>query len=62
MSYTMGKVQLEKLIADRAHQLGANFNLREFMDEFRSYGMIPFALIRWEMTGLDDEVKKLFDE
>jgi hypothetical protein len=59
MSYTMGKVQLEKLIADRAHQLGRKFNLREFMDEFRSYGMIPFALIRWEMTGFDDEIKKL---
>jgi hypothetical protein len=59
MSYTMGKVQLEKLMADRAHQLGATFNLREFMDNFRSYGMIPFALIRWEMTGLDDEIKKL---
>lgn len=62
MSYTMGKVQLEKLMADRAHQMGRKFNLREFMDEFRSYGMIPFALIRWEMTGLDDEIKKLLEE
>jgi len=62
MSYTMGKVQLEKLMADRAHQLGGKFNLREFMDEFRSYGMIPFALIRWEMTGFDDEIKKLVEE
>jgi hypothetical protein len=62
MSYTMGKVQLEKLMADRAFQLGAKFNLREFMDEFRSYGMIPFALIRWEMTGLNDEIKKLLEE
>jgi hypothetical protein len=62
MSYTMGKVQLEKLIADRAYQLGAKFNLREFMDEFRSYGMIPFALIRWEMTGLGDEINKLLEE
>jgi hypothetical protein len=62
MSYTMGKVQLEKLMADRAHQLGTKFNLREFMDEFRSYGMIPFALIRWEMTGLEDEIKKLLEE
>jgi hypothetical protein len=60
MSYTMGKVQLDKLIAERAAQLGNKFNLREFMDELRSYGMIPFALIRWEMTGLDDEIKKLW--
>lgn len=60
MSYTMGKVQLEKLIADRAFQLGNKFNLSQFMDELRSYGMVPFALIRWEMTGLDDEIKKLW--
>jgi hypothetical protein len=60
MSYTMGKVQLDKLIADRAYQLGGEFDLRQFMDELRSYGMVPFALIRWEMTGLDDEIKKLW--
>jgi len=60
MSYTMGKVQLEKLIADRAYQLGEKFDMRQFMDELRSYGMVPFALIRWEMTGLDDEIKKLW--
>jgi len=60
MSYIMGKVQLEQLIADRAYQLGEKFNLCQFMDELREYGMIPFALIRWEMTGLEDEVKKLW--
>jgi hypothetical protein len=60
MSYTMGKIQLEKLIADRAYQLGEKFSLRQFMDELRSYGMVPFALVRWEMTGLDDEIKKLW--
>jgi hypothetical protein len=59
MSYTMGKVQLDKLIADRAYQLGEKFNLRQFMDELRSYGMLPFSLIRWEMLGDDTEIKKL---
>ena len=29
------------------------------MDEFLAAGIIPIALIRWEMTGLDDEIQKL---
>jgi len=60
MGYLMGKVRLEQLLADRARQLGRKFDLREFMDEFLAAGMIPMALARWEMTGLDDEIKKLW--
>jgi len=55
-----GKYQLLKLLADRTSQLGDKFNLCEFMDEFFAAGMIPIALTRWEMTGLDDEIKKLW--
>jgi len=28
------------------------------MDEFLTAGMIPMSLIRWEMTGFEDEIKK----
>jgi len=59
LGYTMGKIQFDKLMADRAHQLGHGFNLREFIDTFRAAGMIPISLIRWEMTGLDDEMKEI---
>lgn len=59
-SYLIGKEHLEKLIRDRSQQLGENFNLKEFMDEFHAAGLIPLSLIRWEMTGLDDEIKKLW--
>ncbi len=59
-SYVVGKVHLEKLIADRAEKLGEKFDLRSFFDEFHTYGMIPLSLIRWEMTGRDDEIKKLW--
>lgn len=59
-SYVVGKVHLEKLIADRTEQLGEKFDLKSFFDEFHTYGMIPLSLIRWEMTGLDDEIKKLW--
>lgn len=60
MGYVMGKVQLEKLMADRASPLGEKFNLRQFLDEFVETGMIPISLTRWEMTGLDDEIRKLW--
>jgi len=60
MGYLMGKNQVEKLLADRAMQLGDKFNLRQFMDEFLAAGMIPIALTQWEMTGLDDGIKKLW--
>jgi hypothetical protein len=56
----VGKIQFMKLLADRAEQLGDKFNLRQFMDEFLAAGMIPMALTRWEMTGLTDEIEKLW--
>ena len=59
-SYVIGKVHLEKLIADRAEQVGEKFDLKSFFDEFHTYGMIPLSLIRWEMTGREDEIKKLW--
>ncbi len=32
----------------------------EISDEFFEYGLIPFSLIRWEMTGATDEIEKLW--
>jgi hypothetical protein len=60
MTYLAGKVQFEKLLSDRARQLGKDFDLGKFHDEFLAAGSIPITLIRWEMTGQDDEVKKLW--
>ncbi len=59
MNYTIGKTQLEQLVADRSRQLGDKFRLGAFHDEFLSKGMIPISLIRWEMTGQDDEMRAL---
>jgi hypothetical protein len=59
MNYTIGKAQLEQLLSDRQRQLGDRFELGRFHDEFLSKGSIPLSLIRWEMTGLDDEVRAL---
>ena len=58
-SYVVGKVQIDRLLADRAVQMGDSFTLGRFMDEFLGCGMVPVSLIRWEMTGLDDEIRKL---
>lgn len=62
ISYQMGKIQIDQLLADRAMQLGDRFSLQEFHDQFLAAGMIPISLIRWEMTGLDDEVRHFWDE
>jgi len=60
VGYFLGKVQIEQLLADRARQQGSAFTLREFHDRFLASGMIPVSLIRWEMTGMDDQIKKLW--
>ncbi len=59
-SYVVGKVQIDRLMAERAGQMGAGFTLQKFMDEFLGCGMIPVALSRWQMTGLEDEIKRLW--
>jgi hypothetical protein len=59
MNYTIGKAQLEQLVADRQRQLGNGFALGNFHDAFLAGGSIPISLIRWEMTGLDDEMRAL---
>lgn len=59
IGYYMGKVQLEELFAEVAAQRGREFDLREFHDEFLSYGVVPISLIRWQMLGQDDQVKRM---
>jgi len=59
-SYVVGKVYVEKVLADCAHQLGKKFNLKKWWDELHAAGLIPVSLIRWEMTGFEDEIKRLW--
>jgi hypothetical protein len=56
VAYTIGKLQMDALLADRASQLGSDFSLREFHDQFLASGQLPIALIRYEMIGEGDEV------
>jgi uncharacterized protein (DUF885 family) len=50
-SYVTGKHLVDALIKDRAHQLGESFSLRRFFEEFNAAGMMPVALVHWQMTG-----------
>ncbi|MFT4994122.1 MAG: hypothetical protein ACI965_001144 [Paraglaciecola sp.] len=63
-SYITGKYLLERTMADYAkmkEDQGKPFILRDFMDELNAMGGIPLSLGRWQMTGLDDDVKKMLD-
>jgi hypothetical protein len=55
-SYVTGKYLIERLIADRSRQLGDKFTLKSFFDEMYGVGMIPVSLVRWQVTGLEDEI------
>jgi len=60
LGYTIGMLQMQNLLAERKRQLRDEFVLQEFHDDFMAVGRLPMSLIRWEMTGLDDEVRQLW--
>ena len=61
-SYVTGKYLLERTLADYAKQhedRGKPFALKDFFDRLNKIDSIPISLARWELTGLDDEIRKL---
>ncbi len=58
----IGKFQFMKLFAEIVRQRGDAFELSEFINDYLAAGRIPFSLIRWEMTGLTDEMEWLMAE
>lgn len=60
-SYVVGKVQIEKVLAEYARRDETGFSLKNFMDGIDAAGMIPVSLIRWELTGLDDEITEMWE-
>lgn len=59
IGYYIGKVQLEALMAEVAAKEGRNFDLKRFHDRFHASGVIPISLIRYEMTGNDDQIRMM---
>ncbi|HYH44055.1 MAG TPA: DUF885 family protein [Thermoanaerobaculia bacterium] len=55
-SYITGKIQLEDLLRERAHQLGEAFTLKRWFEEVHAAGIIPVSLIRWQLTGRREEI------
>lgn len=61
-SYLVGKYLIEQLITEHAKQCesaGKPFVIEDFFREFQDAGAIPVALLRWELTGKDDQVRAL---
>ena len=50
-----------ELLAEMKRRKRDDFVLGEFHDEFMSKGRIPIALIRYEMTGDDRDVKRFWN-
>ncbi|NND60547.1 MAG: DUF885 family protein [Gammaproteobacteria bacterium] len=56
-SYVTGKYLIEQLLAERSRQVGdARFNLHDFFAEVNAVGVIPVSMIRWQLTGNDDQI------
>jgi hypothetical protein len=60
LSYTMGSFQMYKLLGERRLQLGEKFDLQEFHDWIMQTGRLPVSLLRYDLTGYDDEVRELW--
>ncbi len=60
--YLVGKLQIERLLADRRRQLGAAFDLAAFHNELLAAAWVPIELTRWEMTGKGENVQRMLDD
>jgi len=58
-NYIVGRNMMQQLLAERSKQLGEDFSIRRFFDEFMSGGIIPIVLTRWELTGYIDQMEFL---
>ena len=59
ISYITGKIDVERLITERARQQGEAFQMQAFMEEFNAAGLIPASLIRWQLTKNAPDVVKM---
>jgi hypothetical protein len=60
LGYMIGMVQMQQLLADVKQQQGDRFVIKDFHDRFMASGRLPLALIRYEMTGDDTEIRDLW--
>ena len=60
MTYTIGALQLQALLMDRKRQLGDKFSIRDYHDYLMTTGRLPVSLLRYDLTGYDDEIKRFW--
>ena len=61
-SYVTGKYLIEQLLAEWSAQVGdADFRLSDFYNTVNGAGVIPVSLIRWQMTGNDDQIRMIME-
>ena len=51
ISYTVGRFQLENLMTEYRHRLGARASMHDFHDRLLSYGSCPFAILGPELLA-----------
>ena len=59
MGMVIGKLAMNQIIAEKIRQQGNDFSYKGFFKEYFAAGIIPMALIRWQLTGNDNEIKSL---
>ena len=60
--YLIGKLQIERLLAELRQQLGADFDLGRFHDDLVAAAWVPIELTRWEMTGNGENVQRMIED
>ncbi len=59
-SYVTGKYLLERLLAHRTKQMeDEDYTLKDFYRELNDAGSVPIALVHWQLTGDDSDVRKI---
>ncbi len=63
-SYVTGKYLLERLLAQRTKQMearNAEYTLADFYGELNEAGSVPIALVTWQLTGNDDDIRAIME-
>ena len=56
LTYLVGKVQVQRLLADLVAAQGDEFDLRAFHDRLWLEGNVPLAMQRWELLGTEPDL------
>ena len=57
ITYQIGKLQVLRLLAEARRVQGDAFRLRAFHDFVYKNGNVPLSLQRWELLGMEDDLK-----